>query len=353
MTSPVEGSEGGGRRPYDVPNVCAKTLIHANVTTATTTAKTSVKMKQARGVLSTTTAEKISERQIPGKTPWPKPPEDLARLWDARHEVWQQRSTSWTATQRRMLWLAAEADPAQAFRRAAATVSATTRATYWAAWMSVLPVLNRPVTASDSAYLKELERAARCARVTHPAPMLQADVHKVTERDHSPAAVLIGAAWTLGQRVSDLAQIECADITVADGAVRVVLRRGKVIPRVGPYAVAGPSDNRHMRRLMDLKGRRIGKQFLFAEDNGATTTVLNQVARILRSSRRGLELRSIRRGGLQALAACNPLSTVLTFSKHASTSMLMRYLENGVACGPHVKEMCAAVARTAQPTRQC
>ena len=43
-----------------------------------------------------------------------------------------------------------------------------------------------------------------------------------------------------------------------------------------------------------------------------------------------LELRSVRRGGLQLMATLGfPWETILSFSKHGSTAMLMKYLDKG------------------------
>ena len=57
---------------------------------------------------------------------------------------------------------------------------------------------------------------------------------------------------------------------------------------------------------------------------------------VMAASVKGMDVRALRRGGLQAMAiAGTPLSVIIQFSKHATEKMLMRYLQHGIVALHH------------------
>lgn len=205
----------------------------------------------------------------------------------------------------------------------------STRATYWAAYLSTLPILGLAATPSDKAALREFDKAAACYSPKFPKPMRESDMVGWPIDDVS---TLVEGAFVLGQRISDFAQLETRDVSASDGIVRIIVRHGKVVPTIGAYMVAGPAEK--LRHLLKLAQRRRveEKSFMFSDLNSTDEreTILKAVKTRLSACNAQLELRSIRRGGLQLLAAHNPLEMVLLFSKHRSREMLLRYLDFGL-----------------------
>jgi hypothetical protein len=75
---------------------------------------------------------------------------------------------------------------------------------------------------------------------------------------------------------------------------------------------------------------------------------------MLQSSNEDLELRSIRRGGLQRMAALGvELETIRWFSNHTSVEMLLRYLDWGAVAATRKAAILSAVQGTLASIVNC
>ena len=83
-------------------------------------------------------------------------------------------------------------------------------------------------------------------------------------------------------------------------------------------------------------------QFLFSDGNTQREreALTHQAATILEDIDPSLEVRSVRRGGLQRMASSGMLyPDILRFSKHTSEASLNRYLNNGICAMGHLSDM--------------
>lgn len=142
-----------------------------------------------------------------------------------------------------------------------------------------------------------------------------------------PGRLAIVISFLFGQRLPDILQLHPEDVEhcPATGSICVTVRRGKVIRHVQPYCLHLPESVRAANALLTYSFQKTPGQPLF--DSTTPTTARE----ILKAIRPDLEIRSVRRGGLQALALLGlDLSEIRRhYSKHSSDAMLLRYLAHG------------------------
>ena len=196
--------------------------------------------------------------------------------------------------------------------------------------------------ATDKLFSKYLEQQSRAERTYHPAAMTTRDFWSLWEDvtlSQSVEALLILLAFALGQRLGDLAQVATEDIEWTQlgdlETLCITIRRGKVIPHIGPYTLHLPAESQLTQQLWEHTHIRLQsrKPFLFTHSNNESEKQkLERHARnILVSLNQDLEIRSVRRGGLEHMAKSGmPLGEIREhFSKHRSTEMLLGYLKWG------------------------
>ncbi|MBY0370912.1 hypothetical protein K2X33_09515, partial [bacterium] len=134
-------------------------------------------------------------------------------------------------------------------------------------------------------------------------------------------------AFTFGQRLPDILQLQSEDLQIMPQtkSLCVTIRRGKVIRWVQPYCLHLPIETALAETLLEIRAERKLGQTLFNE------TTLPIARGILKAHNENLEIRSVRRGGLQALALLGIDIPELrrNFSKHSTDQMLLRYLCHG------------------------
>jgi integrase len=166
---------------------------------------------------------------------------------------------------------------------------------------------------------------------------------KIMEQPNSRLRTMIGLSYVAGQRMSDVAQLQTGDFVLKPGRILITFFRGKVIPRIGPYTISIPMEGGHngsclvARRIIVLL-RETPAGFILTKNNTESerATVATAVAAELKMIASDLEVKSIRKGGLIRLAQGGaPIESILLFSKHATVSMLYRYLEWGRAATEH------------------
>lgn len=293
--------------------------------------------------------EKQVAEMIAGRTPeksqsddYPSPSANILAQWTKRHPAYTSLSPTYMASQKRMLFLA-DTEPQNRFaafeelcfnRR----LAPTTADSYWTTWLSVQKTLSITPSPSDQRVTKLLKARSMAYPVAFPHPMTINDVNGITDAYGTTLpslVVIIAVAFLNGQRISDMIQLAAADITCNEEFVLLTVRRGKTISVSShPYTLwlrrkTFPAEELlHIAKTASVEDRL----FLFSQTNSdrERDTVLLNIRSILLSVNESLELRSIRRGGLQRMAILGfPLETILEFSRHASVPMLMRYLNWG------------------------
>jgi integrase len=218
-------------------------------------------------------------------------------------------------------------------------VAASTRAAYWAAYMALQKIFEIAPSASDRKTQRYFEAKSWETPQTNPTtPLTSSQLNTLLERDDSPMATMIAVAYELGQRLGDMLQLHYKDVVEEAHRVLVTVRRGKVVPRIGPFTLALPKRSPAARRLMALW--RLRKDlFLLSEHNSQEerTNLAKTAHKKLSQLDQTLGVRSVRKGGLMRLAGTGkPLSTILLFSRHATTQMLYKYLGEGRYAEEHL-----------------
>jgi integrase len=139
-------------------------------------------------------------------------------------------------------------------------------------------------------------------------------------------------AFVLGQRISDLLQIEVLDIEIVSGVVTIVLRYTKTSRRSKPNAIWIPKYFAQLQReVWELASNRrlLGRKFLFLSEMTKTERQKASctISRALTHVDPALSHKGVRRGGLQAWArAGTPAKLLCYLSGHKSEETLARYL---------------------------
>jgi hypothetical protein len=308
----------------------------------------------------------LRERQvvemIAGKTrarvpleDWPDPSETMLRQWSRRHPSYQTFSKHYMASQRRVLFLA-EVDPSKRFE-AFETICfkrqlvPTTAESYWITWLGVQKALGITPSDADQRISKIMKARATAYPVQFPTPASIADIDLLMTTFHAalPSFTAIAtAAFILGQRISDMIQLAVADLHVTEEFLMITVRRGKTMMTTQPYTLWLRRNRYPAEALISImkSAKTQGRLFLFSEFNldEERQKVLQRIRDMLTSVNDQLELRSLRRGGLQRMAGLGvKLETVLHFSRHSDVSTLLRYLNWGKHATHRQQEMLDAI----------
>lgn len=216
----------------------------------------------------------------------------------------------------------------------------STREMYFTALLAAMQALEISPTLADKRNLKWL-KAQTMKEIPNAATPMTVQQACCLPDDFVSWAIQLG--FFLGQRLSDIVLLHSQRITIAGPFLALTLVEGKVIPKIGPFTLFLPLRCWLSQRILSMKTRReVG--YLFP------TETLQVAAFRLHSM--GLENRSVRRGGLQAMALQGwPISTLLQFSRHRDQPMLMKYLEHGRVVLSEAHTMAAVFQSIAFPTR--
>ena len=269
---------------------------------------------------------------------WPTASKTATARWLEKHPAYNTYSTRYLQSQRRFLFLA-DLDPHlrfEAFEKLCfqRNLAPTTAESYWTTWLSVQKMLGFDPCDADPRTTKVLKARSTAYPVQFPTPMTKEDMDLLVQTySHvfPSLAAIVSLAFLNGQRISDAIQIAVADVVVNGEFVMITMRRGKTMSVSQPYTLwlrkgRYPSED----LLQTMTNAQIQKRlFLFTEFNTEEerSKVLQMIKDMLTSVNEELELRSIRRGGLQRMASLGfTLERILNFSRHSDTPMLMRYL---------------------------
>lgn len=225
----------------------------------------------------------------------------------------------------------------------------STTLTYVEAYLAQLARREQEWPTQLGAYLRALRAHARVEKARVARGITAEEVGQLAPH-RSRTDLLLYTAFTLGQRPSDVALIATEDLkTVAlagDRFVVVTMRRSKTIKATGPFSLHILHGTQLANTLLRHQQRCLTKNRFFLFINGPTVRGLGGLAYPTAKSRNRttqacaarlkqidseLEIRSVRRGGLQRLAQIGFSIEEIRehFSKHTTCNMLNTYLEFG------------------------
>lgn len=271
--------------------------------------------------------------------PLPEPTEETQTRWQTYiaglppNEALYTKK--WTQTVKRMLGFTdiAPQERLKAFIEARNTNAWkwSTAAAYYGAIATGLKLTGKSLTSQDQMNIKWLEARSAEELTNHPSPMTTAHFKTLLTwiaQQPQPEMVAIAFSFLTGQRISDVLKLNAQDVNVRiPHHVCFTFRRGKVVPRIGPFTIQLSGTCDLAQRLL-TRARNLPVNSRLFGDESLTTKRCRTILSMLGEE---LELRSVRRGGLQLMALKGvPLDTIRTvFSKHKSTEMLRTYLEHG------------------------
>ena len=264
--------------------------------------------------------------------------------FDNRHWTLKFMTVGHQKAQRRILGvLDSCSNPIDKFAEIAATRGwrSSTQASYWATYLSAR---GEKYTQEEARYLKHLQRTSNLMVDTiQPAPMTSAHIRELAHSD-APMSVkaTIISCWTLGQRLSDFLNILRKDVMFfpEKAYIAFTIRHGKVTAKTGPFSVFLPATFPPAQHLHLIASKSSSSE-LFSDE------MKLQVTRAIH--RMHLDLRSVRRGGLQHLAMSGvPTKQLLDLSRHTSEGMLRRYLNFGTVMAANALEQTSMVNQVTQ-----
>lgn len=201
----------------------------------------------------------------------------------------------------------------------------STQETYWGATLSAMRNLNIVPQEHERRSARWLQAQAMMDIPAAAPPLLPEQAATLASKyPDDEVTLIILLSFVLGQRLPDMALLRKSRIQWRE-VVAITLVEGKVIPRIGPFTVFLLRETRYCvaQRLWNHWNQT-------CEDRLFSETVVHQAALRLKNLALGLEVRSPRRGGLQAMALAGvPTEVILKFSRHASEPMLRKYLDHG------------------------
>lgn len=285
----------------------------------------------------TTTTSKQDQEQVELRLPVPE--EKTLSQWKVvKKHFPPNRSSGWMATLERFLgfldlpvharWRALDE------LRVRAGWRWTTTDTYWGAICAAAKLLHRspdaPAMREASAFFAKKAAAEIPA---YPSALDSSEFRNILAElltvsgVEFQARLAICISFLFGQRLPDILQLQTEDVERIEvtGSVCITVRRGKVIRWVQPYCLHLKADSLLASALEAFATQREPYQPMF------DCNVLGVARDILKLQRNDLEIRSVRRGGLQALALLGVDIGELRrhYSKHSTDAMLLRYLSHG------------------------
>jgi hypothetical protein len=276
--------------------------------------------------------EREATTRLVWKIPTDTPSNAFQQRWDKLPVIQANRCTKdYRILQRKLLILA----PFAASERGAELDklqqtydwSAGTTFSRWRAFLGALKELGEPIGVVERA-IEELWRGKSEEELevdpVQPMTIAQLDLWIKTSPPVS-VQLWIRTAFLYGQRPSDIAQLTTDMVSIVDQYVVLTIVHGKTMHRATtPYTlhlqIRSPLAKDILKRTMELPW----EARLWQEADHF------DLLRSLRRVDRELETRSIRRGGLQRLAAIGlTTSELLRLSRHTTETSLMRYLNWG------------------------
>lgn len=290
------------------------------------------------------------DRSIRGQ--WPAASTKMSALFHARHAAHKTYSEGYMKTQERFLFLLDE-PPESRFERFEKecylrALAPTTAHSYWVTFVSIDKIVSgQCTTPAEKRVSKILEHRASRYPVAFPRPLEHEVRRRFVERfrrSFPMIVALVEACWVLGQRYGDFLQLAVNDFTVDESEVKITVRRGKTVSYTKPYTLTLDKNLEVARNLMAVRQQAMDNGWLFLISKHpceeTAKKISHQTSNLLAALDERLEIRSIRRGGLQHMASQKvPIPTIRLLSQHKSDEMLLRYLDWGQVAAQRNEEV--------------
>jgi integrase len=285
------------------------------------------------------------------KAAWPEPSKQMTEKWMIRHPSYTSYSTRYMSSQRRMLFLGDlnPMDRFEAFERLCylRQLAPTTAETYWTTWLGVQKAIGIAPCDADPRTTKILKARSTAYPIHFPTPATLQEMQMLQDTfqiEFPSLTAIVMFAFVNGQRISDMVQIAVSDITIEKNTLMITVRRGKTMMTSQPYTLWMRREAPAAEAMINtwIRAKKSNRLFLLSEMNAdeERAKLLSTIRDMITSTNDQLELRSIRRGGLQRMASLGfSLDRIITFSRHSDTPMLMRYLGWGSTLVIRQKEM--------------
>eukprot|EP00760_Papus_ankaliazontas_P026207 PhM_4_TR3017/c2_g5_i3/m.89411 len=179
----------------------------------------------------------------------------------------------------------------------------------------------------------------------------------ISRLDHDVAMqMFLCVMWACAARPGDVLQLKRANVQVhssqqGNTATSALFNEGKVLKTIDPYTVHTVLPDPWAAKLRSFISSSSSSYLFDLPTLAARTQFLKQARLEVRVTNPLYDLRAVRRGAAQALAADGiSLSTVMLFTRHATVGMLRRYLGFGQAKSEEASKATAA-ASVLWPTR--
>jgi hypothetical protein len=131
--------------------------------------------------------------------------------------------------------------------------------------------------------------------------------------------------------------------------ISVLFRRGKVVGKIGPYTVNTQADLNWGSKLHAHLTATSTPHLFHFPTIANRNDFMTQVRTTLRRQNTALDVRSLRRGAAQKMAAERvPYREIMKFTKHKDEQMLKRYLRFGMALSEEGTRATAAASALMQ-----
>ena len=150
-------------------------------------------------------------------------------------------------------------------------------------------------------------------------------------------ATILYIAWATAGRIGDVMQLARKHVWLVKRSddsydMHVYFARGKIVSKAGPYTT-DTQVTAEVAGIIRAEIAKGGQYFLFhAPSTAERERMKDRVREALRKADPAMELRSVRRGAVQHLAAHGAtMAELLRYTKHSDIRMLRRYLAYGRA----------------------
>lgn len=229
---------------------------------------------------------------------------------------------------------------------------ASTQATQWAILCSLARDLGKPVSPLARAIQKRLDAVAaqRPPWTTDTKNFATPEwIRSLLPSASDPYVLAALLAWTLGARVGDILKIRSESAALYQTFPQTVVHsftivEGKTVPHTGPYTVFLSTATPFNEELVDHVRAMATRPYLFLTaarllEKDALEKAVEEAERKMHERIGGVDLRSLRRGGLSHLSAAGfSDEAVRTFSTHTSDAQLQLYLRAGRFNGARARE---------------
>lgn len=161
--------------------------------------------------------------------------------WNARQAVWKLAAPATITAQKKFLCLMHldDASFVDTFRKwaVAAQWSPSTMSTYFNTALTTKKILTGSISSPALQKMQKILNRTAIAAQKCNQPSVSRNHIKLLMDMNLPLCIPMILAWTLGQRISDILLLRQGDLMLTPTHLTIFVRRGKVVPIIGPYCL--------------------------------------------------------------------------------------------------------------------